>query len=258
MTTFFARLGFKIINLYEEFGAFSILLGQVLISFIYKHFPFRNFINQIFLIGYKSIVMIAFTSFFMGMVIAFSTGVYLENKLKGIAAYTGGAIAISFIREIGPIITSLLMAGKSGSAVAAELGSMVVTEQVDAIITMGVRPVQYLILPRVLAGAFSFPILTAISDAMGIVGGSMITHIYANQSFQAYYANAFGMVDLESVILGVVKSLLFGFMIILISCSRGFFVKGGTESVGIATTQAVVISSLFTVIFDYVLTALAA
>jgi phospholipid/cholesterol/gamma-HCH transport system permease protein len=251
------NLGSLTIRFLEELGTTFILLGKVFTSLLYKHFPFKGVIQQIYLIGYKSISMIALTSFFMGMVIAFSTGVYLESKLSGVSAYTGGAIAVAFIREIGPIITSLLMAGKSGSAVAAEIGSMVVTEQVDAMITMGVRPVQYLILPRVLAGGFAFPILTFIADLMGIIGGSIVAHLYVHQSFQAYYNNATSMIELESVVLGFVKSIVLGLTVIFISCSRGYFVKGGTESVGISTTQAVVISSLLTVILDYFMTAFA-
>lgn len=256
MILFIEFLGKQTISFFHGFGEIVILFSQTWKALLKGKINFILVIEQIKKIGFESMPVIIFTSFFMGMVIAFSTGVYLNDKLTGVGSFTGLSVTVSFVREIGPVLTALLIAGRSGSSVAAEIGTMIITEQVDAMKTMAIKPVHYLIVPRVLAGTLSLPILTWICDFVAILGGAVIAHIYLDQTFAQYSAYAVSALTLDLVLLGSIKSLVFGFFIIFISSAKGYLVSGGADSVGKATTQAVVAASIATVILDFIITSL--
>lgn len=255
MTKFIDKLGSSILGIFEKVGESAILFSQVCKAAVKKDFPLPQMFEQIIKIGIRSLPVIVITSFFTGMVLAFSAGSYMETKIKGISRFMGGGIAISMVRELGPVLTSLLVAGRSGSAIAAEIGTMKVTEQVDALKTMATDPVQYLILPRVLAGIIVFPLLVIFADIMGIFGGSLIAKLVVGQPMALYFKSISSMIDFSQVLHGLIKSCFFGLLVIFLSCDRGYFVYGGAEAVGKATTQAVVSGSMSIFFADYILTA---
>jgi phospholipid/cholesterol/gamma-HCH transport system permease protein len=189
------------------------------------------------------------------MVLALQTGYTLERKLQGISQYLGGMVTLSMIRELGPVLTSLIVTGRVGSAMAAEIGTMRVTEQIDALETLATSPVKYLVVPRVLACLVMLPVLVIFSDAVGVFGGFIIASTRYGQSAGIYLDNAKTMVVLDDLFSGLFKSAFFGVIIATVSCYRGFHTTGGAEGVGRATTSAVVISSMCILIADYFLTA---
>ncbi|HCL56588.1 MAG TPA: ABC transporter permease [Spirochaetia bacterium] len=250
------KIGISFIQFFYLIGDNTLLIIKLIRSIFSRNFPFKEMMRQIVKIGYESLPVIIITSFFTGMVLAFQTGSYMETKIKGIARYMGGGIAISMVRELGPVLTSLLIAGRSGSAIAAEIGTMKVTEQIDALITLATNPIRYLILPRVLAGLISFPLLVVFADIMGIFGGSVIAKFVIHQPFSIYYGTIVQFINSAQVYHGLIKSCFFGFFIIFLSAAKGYRVTGGSENVGKATTQAVVSGSMSIFILDYILTSI--
>jgi phospholipid/cholesterol/gamma-HCH transport system permease protein len=256
MIEFTEKIGKGILDFFHKLGENTILVWKTIRSAFQKGFPIKETIHHMAKIGYESLPVIIITAFFTGMVLAFQTGSYMETKIKGIARYMGGGIAITMVRELGPVLTSLLVAGRSGSAIAAEIGSMRVTEQIDALVTLATNPIQYLILPRVLAGVIAFPLLVIFADIFGILGGSLIAKVVIDQPLTLYFSTITKLIDFSQVLHGLIKSAVFGFFVIFLSCARGYEVQGGAESVGRATTQAVVSGSMAIFVVDYIMTAL--
>lgn len=256
MTRITEKLGSSIIGFFHAIGETVILMGKVLKTLFDKDFPFKETIRQLSKIGYESLPVIMTTAFCTGMVMAFTAGGYMETKIKGISRFMGVGIAITMLRELGPVLSAILVAGRSGSAIAAEIGTMKVTEQIDALKTLAVNPLQYLILPRVLAGILSFPLLVIFADLMGIFGGSLIALVVINQPFEIYFSSIAQVITPYALFHGIIKSVFFGFLVIFLSCQKGYNVQGGSEEVGKATTSAVVSSSLAVFFADYILTAL--
>lgn len=256
MTKLAEKVGNLIIRFFYSIGESLILIGQVFRTAWDKDFPWKETLKQLQRIGYESIPVIITTAFFTGMVMAFTAGSYMETKIKGISRFMGVGIAITMLRELGPVLTALLVAGRSGSAIAAEIGTMKVTEQIDALRTLATNPLQYLILPRVLAGIISFPMLVVFADVMGIFGGSLIAKIVINQPFEIYFNSIAQVIGAGALFHGLIKSVFFGFLVIFLSCQKGYNVRGGSEEVGKATTSAVVSASLSIFFADYILTAL--
>lgn len=250
------KVGSLILRFFHSIGESVLLIGKVCRSAVEKDFPLKETIKQLQKIGYESIPVIITTAFFTGMVMAFTAGSYMESKIKGISRFMGVGIAITMLRELGPVLTALLVAGRSGSAIAAEIGTMRVTEQIDAMTTLATNPIQYLILPRVLAGIISFPLLVVFADIMGIFGGSLIARLVINQPFEIYFNSIAQVIGAGALFHGLFKSVFFGFLVIFLSCQKGFNVRGGSEEVGKATTSAVVSASLSIFFADYILTAI--
>ena len=215
----------------------------------------RETIGQMSSAGAASLPVTLITALFTGMVLALQTGITLERKMSGISSYLGGMVALSMLRELGPVLTALIVTGRVGSAMAAELGTMRVTEQIDALVTLMTNPVRYLVVPRVVALVLMMPVLAIFSDAVGVAGGYLVAHVRFEQSWNTYAANALGMVRLGDLISGLVKSVFFGWLVATVSCFKGFTTSGGAEGVGRSTTSAVVIASMAILISDYVLTA---
>lgn len=215
----------------------------------------RETVEQMVAAGVRSIPVALVTAMFTGMVLALQTGLTLERKMAGISSYLGGMVALSMLRELGPVLTALIVTGRAGSAMAAELGTMRVTEQIDALQTLATNPVKYLVLPRLAAMIAMLPVLTLFADAIGVFGGFLVANFRFEQSWSLYADNALSMVRLDDLFSGLFKSFFFAFIIATVSCHKGFTTAGGAEGVGRSTTSAVVTSSMAILIGDYVLTA---
>lgn len=215
-----------------------------------KGFEFREFLRQCFQIGNKSLPLISVTGVIIGLVLTIQSRPVLINF--GAVTMLPGMVAISIIREMGPVITALICAGKIGSSMGAELGSMRVTEQIDAMEVSSTNPVKFLIVPRILAATLMIPILILYADACGIFGSWAGANIKGDVSFVLFISQAFGDVEFIDFLPAVIKSFFFGAVIGLVGCYKGFNAGRGTESVGIAANSAVVMASLLVIIVDLI------
>jgi phospholipid/cholesterol/gamma-HCH transport system permease protein len=209
---------------------------------------------QMDIIGIGSLPIVILTGFFIGAVMVLQTSSQFTRF--GETALVGDVVAISIVRELGPGITSLLVAGRNSSGIASELGSMLVTEQVDAMRAMGTDPVKKLATPRVLATTLMLPLLTAISDFIGLVGGYIISHFQLRLDPVQYWTRAIHALEFGDLVQGMVKPVIFGFILSSVGCYYGLNVRGGTQGVGRATTQAVVTASVLILVINFFLTRL--
>jgi len=214
------------------------------------NFEFREFMRQCFQIGYKSLPLISITGAIMGLVLTIQSRPVLVDF--GAVTLLPGMVALSLIREMGPVITALICAGKIGSGMGAELGSMKVTEQIDAMEVSSINPIKYLLVTRVLAATIMIPILTLYADAFGIFGSWAGANIKGNVSFTLFFAQAFAPVEFIDLIPAVIKSFFFGAVIGLVGCYKGYNAGSGTQSVGKAANSAVVLGSLLVFIVDMI------
>ena len=208
--------------------------------------------NQMDIIGVGSLPIVMLTGFFIGAVMVLQTAAQFERF--GQTALVGDVVAISIVRELGPSITSLLVAGRCASGIASELGSMQVTEQVDAMRAMGTDPIKKLVTPRVVAGTLMLPLLTAISDFIGLVGGYLVSHFQLRLDPVQYWTRAIHALQFGDLVQGLVKPLVFGFILSSMGCYYGLNVRGGTQGVGRATTQAVVTASVVILVSNFFIT----
>jgi phospholipid/cholesterol/gamma-HCH transport system permease protein len=213
-----------------------------------RDFEFTEFVRQCFQIGYKSLPLISITGIILGLVLTIQSRPALIKF--GAVAFLPGMVALSLIREIGPVITALICAGKIGSGMGAELGSMKVTEQIDAMEVSSVNPFRFLIVTRVLAATLMIPVLILYADALGIVGSWAGANIKGDVTFVLFFSQAFGHITFIDFLPAVVKSFFFGAVIGLVGCYKGYTAGRGTESVGIAANSAVVMSSLLVIVVD--------
>jgi phospholipid/cholesterol/gamma-HCH transport system permease protein len=213
-------------------------------------FEFREFFRQCYQIGYKTLPLVSITGTAMGLVLTIQARPTLVDF--GSVSMLPGIVAISIIREMGPVITALICAGKIGSGIGAELGSMKVTEQIDAMEVSSANPIRYLVVTRVVASTIMIPILTLYADALGILGSWAGANIKGSVTFVLFISQAFSHVDFSDFIPAFIKTFLFGAVIGLVSCYKGFNAGKGTESVGVAATSSVVASSLLVIIVDMV------
>ena len=213
-----------------------------------------DLLEQMDLIGVGSIPIVLVTGFFIGAVLVLQTASQFARF--GQTALTGDAVSLALVRELGPTITGLLVAGRNSSGMASELGSMLVTEQVDAMRAMGTDPVRKLVAPRVWATILMLPLLTAMSDFVGLFGGYVMGHFTLQLSAVEFWTRAIDALDFSDLMQGLTKPLFFGFILATIGCWKGLSVRGGTQGVGRATTQAVVYASVAIISSDVVLTKL--
>jgi phospholipid/cholesterol/gamma-HCH transport system permease protein len=211
-------------------------------------------IKQMEFVGVKSIFVVVLTGIFAGGVLALQS--HHGFRLFGAETLVGSTVALAMTRELGPVLTALMVNGRAGSAMAAELGTMRVTEQIDALYVMATNPVKYLIVPRIIAGVVMLPILTIVADFLGILGGYFVGVILLKINSGMFIANIVEMVDLEDIFHGLTKSIFFGLILTHIGCYKGFYTTGGAEGVGKSTTQAVVLSSVLILVSDYFLTSI--
>ena len=210
----------------------------------------REFFNQAYLVGYKSFPLILITGFIMGLVLTIQSRPTLAQF--GAESWLPAMVAVSVIREIGPVITALIFAGKVGSGIGAELASMKVTEQIDAMEASGTNPFKYLIVTRVLACTFMFPILTILADAVGLYGAFIGVNIKSDVSFHFYLLQVFDKLTFSDILPAIAKTFFFGFAVGIVGCFKGYNALKGTEGVGKAANEAVVASSLIIFIMDMI------
>lgn len=252
-------LGEHALYLLTDLGRMGFFLFSALRGIFKPPFRFRELVKQLCFIGAGSVTVIFFTALSSGMVLGLQ-GYYSLNKF-GAEGMLGSAVSLTLIMELGPVLTALMVAGRAGSAMCAEIGIMRISEQIDALECMSIDPFRYLISPKFLAMLISVPLLTAIFDVVGIAGGYLAGVKLMGVNEGAFFAGMEQSVTNHDVILGVVKSYVFALLLVWICTGRGYFVQKirgagfGAESVSKVTTQAVVISSISVLIFDYLLTA---
>jgi phospholipid/cholesterol/gamma-HCH transport system permease protein len=215
-----------------------------------------RFHNEMFLqmdaIGIGSLYIVLLTGLFTGMVLALQTALSLETF--GAKNYVGRVISLSMVRELGPVLTALMVAGRVGSGIAAELGSMVVTDQINAMRAMGSDPLRKLVIPRMLAGIIMVPLLTVLSDTVGLAGGWLISVVILKIPGGLYFSSAIDAISIRDVVGGLIKPVVFGYIIVMIGCHMGLSTTGGTQGVGRSTTQSVVVCSVLVLFSDFLLT----
>lgn len=214
----------------------------------------RLFLRAFIEIAYFSLPVVALTAIFSGMVIAL-------QSFTGFARFSAeaaipGIVVLSVVRELGPVLAGLLVAGRVGAAMAAEIGTMRVTDQIDALTTLSTNPMKYLVAPRLLAGVLALPLLVMVADILGVLGGWLVSVVKLGFNSNAYIINTINFIHPSDVLTGLAKAAVFGFIITLMGCYHGYRSRGGAQGVGAATTSAVVVASILLLAFDYVLTEL--
>ena len=232
-------------------GDWALFAGRALAGMFRWSFTARELVRVSVEVGYASTGVVALTGLFIGMVLAVQT--YSQFQVIGKETSLGAVIHLSVVRELGPVLAAVMLAGRVGSAMAAELATMRVTEQLDALACLGVDPVKYLAAPRVLACVILIPLLTAVADLMGIAGSSIIClHVYQIDGHH-YWRHTQEFVKLWDVFTGLGKAVVFGFVLSMIACHRGFHGRAGAEGVGRAATESFVISFVAILILDFFL-----
>ena len=230
------------------------MLGQVGRALVTRPFYFRDVVEQFDAIGVGSLTVVLLTGMFTGMVLALQSGMTLDQF--GARSMVGRLVSASMVKELGPVLTGLMVAGRVGSGIAAELGSMVVTDQIAALRALGTDPIRKLVLPRILAGFFMVPILTVIATAVGMVGGWLVTFSLLRVASSVYWNSVVQGLFIQDVWMGLIKPFALGFTIVSLGCHVGMRTSGGTQGVGRATTNAVVASSVAVIAVDYLVTQL--
>lgn len=253
MIKFIETLGRGLIRFIEEFGLVMFLFLATFVWALRPPIRLRAIFKQMEFVGVNSLLVVILTGTFTGGVLAFQA--YHGFRLFSAESLVGSTVALAMTRELGPVLTSLMVTGRAGSAMAAELGTMRVTEQIDALYTMAANPIKYLVVPRIVAGVLMLPLLTIIADFVGIIGGYLVGVGLLKINSGIYVAKMIEIVELDDIFNGLVKSACFGLILSLVGCYKGFYTRGGAQGVGRATTQAVVVASVCILISDYFLTA---
>ena len=255
MIRFFESIGRVVLRVLEQFGRFFQMLGLTVAWTVRPPYDAPELMRQMVRVGFDSIPVVVVTTLFTGMVLALQT-------FNGFARFhaenlVGSVVALSLTRELAPVLVALMVTGRVGSAMAAELGSMRVTEQIDALTSLGTEPVQYLIVPRVVAAIVMMPLLVVLGDAVGMYGGYLVAVQLLGANPVSYVDNSFQFLHVkEDVVSGLIKAAAFGLIFSLIACVRGYDTTGGAEGVGRSTTRAVVSGSLTVLVADFFLTKL--
>lgn len=248
------RLPGALDRLFTEVGRFFLILWRVLAWTPRPPYDVKQLLVQMVRVGVDSVPVILLTAMFTGMVLALQTfSVLLRFNAEG---FVGSLVALSLVRELSPVLGGLIVAGRAGSAMGAELGSMRVTEQIDALEVMATDPVHYLMVPRVWATTITLPMLVLLGNGIGIFGGYLVAVVLMGANPVVYLDNTFQFMDLQDLTSGLVKAAVFGLLISVIGCQKGYFTTGGAAGVGRATTQAVVTASIAILITDFFLTKL--
>lgn len=237
-------------NTFEEVGNATLFAGKFFKELFIPPYELKELRKQCYVIGYKSLPLVAITGFIMGLVLTLQSRPTLVEF--GAESWLPGMVALSLIREIAPVITALICAGKISSGIGAELGSMKVTEQIDAMEVSAINPYNYLVVTRILATTLMVPILVIFADAVGILGGYIGINIHDDINFNRYISQIFESLNYSDLIPATIKTFFFGFFIGMIGCYKGFNAANGTESVGKAANSAVVTASLAIFIIDMI------
>jgi len=245
-------LGGRSLHLLEEVGRFFYILHYTFYWALRRPFEPREWVRQMVRVGVDSLPVVGLTAMFTGMVMALQT--YRGFERFHAEGFVASVVSLSLTRELAPVLSALMLAGRIGSSLAAELGTMRVTEQIDALYAMATEPIQYLIVPRVAATTLMMPPLVACAGGIGIFGGYAVAVGLMGANPVVYWDRTFQFLDLNDVFSGLIKAAVFGLILSVTGCSKGFFTSGGAEGVGRATTSAVVMSSLVILLSDFFLT----
>lgn len=245
-------VGQRSVATFEEVGRFFYILYMTLYWTFRRPFDGREWLRQAVRVGVDSIPVVALSSMFIGMVMALQTFRGFERFHA--ESFVASVVALSLTRELAPVVSALMIAGRIGSSFAAEIGTMRVTEQIDALYAMATEPIHYLVVPRVGATTLMLPPLVAVSNGLGIVGGWIVAVQLLGANPVVYWDRTFQFLDLNDLFSGLIKAAVFGLILAITGCSKGFFTTGGAEGVGRATTAAVVMGSLVILLSDFFLT----
>ena len=233
-----------------EIGDLSYFAGRFFKEVFKSPFEFREFLRQCYQMGNRSLLLVSVTGFIIGLVFTLQSRPTLQEF--GAVSWMPSMVSISIIREIGPIITALICAGRIGSGIGAELGSMRVTEQIDAMEVSGTNPFKYLVVTRISATILMLPILIIIGDAIAIYGSYLVENLKGNVSFTLYFNQVFDALEFSDLIPATIKSFFFGFAIGLVGCYKGYYSNKGTAGVGLAANSAVVYTSMLLFVIDFI------
>lgn len=249
-----AAIGRGVIGVTRDLGAVTLFAAEGVSHLVRPPFYGRILLRHFIEIAYFSLPVVALTAVFTGMVLALQsyTGFARFNAEGAVA----NVVVLSITRELGPVLAGLMVAGRIGAAFAAEIGTMRVTDQIDALTTLSTNPMKYLVAPRLLAASIALPLLVVVADILGVMGGWLIGSVRLGFASQSYLSATFNFMQFADVLSGLVKAAVFGFVIALMGCWCGYHSRGGAQGVGGATTTAVVASSILILAFDYVLTEL--
>ncbi len=242
----------RIKELVNELQDFYFLSYHGLLGLVKKPFYYRDMFEQMDYAGAGSLIIVLLVSLFIGM--ALSLQLSAELSLLGLKMYTGRVVGLAIIREIGPVLTALVYAGRVGSGMASELGSMILGHQVDTLRVFGVDPIKKLVTPRIVSSILMVPSLTIIGDAVSLLGGYSIAVFVSHQSGAVYWSSIRGVIVFENVLSGAIKPFIFGYLIACISCFMGLSTRGGAIGLRRTTTRAVVISFIMIIVADFMLT----
>ncbi|MBV8723952.1 MAG: ABC transporter permease [Candidatus Eremiobacteraeota bacterium] len=234
------RFGRATIDFFEYAGGLALLSAESLGFMLQLRIRIAETISQAALLGVQSLLIVCLTSLFTGMVISLESA--QQAVAYGVSNLVGGAVAYASVRELGPMLTGVVVAGRVGAAIAAELGSMVVTEQIEALRSMGVEPPRFLVVPRLLALLLMLPLLTIFADVVSIAGGAWIAQTYAHIPYDSFVSSIRESIDFSDVVKGLVKSVVFAAIIALVGAYQGLSTRGGAAGVGRSTTFAVVLA----------------
>ncbi len=240
----------KIKNFFIEIGDITYFSNRFFKELFSKPFEFKEFLRQCYNMGNKSLGLVLITGFIIGLVLTLQTRPTLEQF--GAEAWMPSMVSISLIREISPIITALICAGRIGSGIGAELGSMRVTEQIDAMEVSGTNPFKYLVVTRILATTLMVPILVIFGDVMGLYGSYLVENLKGDVSFFLYFNKVFNAIEFSDLIPATIKTFFFGYAIGIVGCYKGYYCEKGTVGVGIAANSAVVYTSMLLFIIDFI------
>jgi phospholipid/cholesterol/gamma-HCH transport system permease protein len=249
-----AGIGGAVLNGLGFVGELAIFAVTGLVSIFTPPYYPRQIGRSLMEIGFYSLPVVSLTALFTGMVLALQsyTGFSRFNAESAIASI----VVLSVTRELGPVLAGLMVSGRAGAAMAAELGTMRVTDQIDALTTLSTDPMKYLVAPRLLAGIIAMPLLVVIADILGVMGGFLVASLKLGFNPTTYLINSFANLRTDDVVSGLIKAAAFGFIIALMGCFNGYRSKGGAQGVGSATTSAVVSASILILAVDYILTQL--
>jgi len=248
------RVGERTNAFFSYAGGLTLLGGSSLGFLARLQIRFGETISQAYLLGYQSLIIVTLTSLFTGMVISLESAV--QAVQYGFGNIVGGAVAYASARELGPMLTGIVVAGRAGSAIAAEIGSMVVTEQIEALRSMGIEPARYLVVPRLLALLVMLPLLTIFADVVSLVGGMWVAKAYAHISYGDFIQSARTTITMADVDKGLLKTIVFAAIIALVGSYQGLRTRGGAAGVGKSTTGAVVVSMILIFIANFTLSLL--
>jgi phospholipid/cholesterol/gamma-HCH transport system permease protein len=248
------RIGTQILALLHDTGHAMFMLFEAIwfIRFAFGKRSRHETVTQLFIAGIKSLAVISVVAMFTGMILALQTG--LELRRYGQEVYIGSAVAVSMIREMGPFMTGLIIAASVGSAIAAQLGTMTVSEEISALEVMSINPNRFLVMPRLVALTLMMPVLTVYTNILGIMGGAVVGATQLGVSVTAYMDNATQFATNKDLYVGLLKAVIFGIIITTVACHQGFMTTEGAVGVGKATRQAVIISFLIILIVGYMIT----